>query len=352
MKRDARIGLAVVLVLGLAVTLLIGRAIHKRTELAKDDGELPAPGGAAQYSAEPSRVDGADAAQITSAAAAVAAAPAATAKPAETAAKPHDTPDPALERFLQDQTRRMPGGTSPGLLPGEKATGAETAAAGANPAAGAAAGSGTHPGNNTLKPTAGTASDKAPAGDHSAWLDHESSAPPAAEPQLPADGFGYTVAAGDNIWKISTRVYGDGKFTQKIMEANPGLDTKKMKPGTLVRIPLIAHKTILMKLPSFADAKKGLTTPAGAELAKNRNADPASGPALASKSASAPEKTGADSGAASVHKVEPGETLSGIARKYFGTSGPKSIALIVAANKGLDPAKIKAGQELTIPAKK
>ena len=39
MKRDARIGLAVVLVLGLAVTLLIARAINERAELAKEDGE-------------------------------------------------------------------------------------------------------------------------------------------------------------------------------------------------------------------------------------------------------------------------------------------------------------------------
>jgi len=346
MKRDARIGLVVVLVLGLAVTLLIGRAIHKRAELAKDDGEPAAPGGSAQYSAEPSRVDGAEAAQVSSAAAAV---PAAQAQQAETAAKPHDAPDPALEKFLQDQTRRMPAAGSPGLLPGEKTAGAEPAVAGAGAKAAPGA-AGAPPGSN--KPTTGAAPDKAPAGDRSDWLDHESTAAPAADSQPPADGFGYTVVAGDNIWKISTKVYGDGKFTQKIMEANPGLNTQKLKPGMVVHIPLIAHKTILMKLPAFADAKKGLTTPAGAELAKNHNADSSSGPAAAAKNTGTPEKGAGDSAQATVHKVEAGETLSSIARKYFGASGPKTIALLTAANKGLDPAKLKVGQELTIPAKK
>ena len=65
MKRDARIGLAVILVLGLTVTLLIARAINKRSELAREDGEPPAPGAAAPYSAEPSRVDGANATQVS-----------------------------------------------------------------------------------------------------------------------------------------------------------------------------------------------------------------------------------------------------------------------------------------------
>src|SRR5262245_43535499 len=40
MKRDARIGLAVVLVLGLSVTMLIGRAIYKRGGAAVDDGDM------------------------------------------------------------------------------------------------------------------------------------------------------------------------------------------------------------------------------------------------------------------------------------------------------------------------
>jgi hypothetical protein len=40
MKRDARIGLAVVLVLGLGVTMLIGHAIYKRGGGKDTEGEF------------------------------------------------------------------------------------------------------------------------------------------------------------------------------------------------------------------------------------------------------------------------------------------------------------------------
>jgi len=329
MKRDARIGLAVVLVLGLAVTLLIGRAIHKRAELAREDGEPAAPGGTAQYSAEPPRVDGANSAQISSAPAQT---PAVAPQPAETAARPQDPPNPALDKFLQDQTRRLPAGNPPVSVPGEKASAAEPAAA-----------------NTGAKPAAGTTGNNVPPAVNNE--DHENNVPPAAEPQ-PTDGYGYTVAAGDNMWKISTKVYGDGKFTQKIKEANPGLNTQKLKPGTVVRIPLITHKTILMKLPSFAEAEKELASAHGANGAANHKSDAPAGPAPVSSTAKAPEKAPADAATATVHKVEAGETLSAIAKKYYGANGPKTIALLTAANKGLDPAKLKVGQELTIPPKK
>lgn len=354
MRRDARIGLAVVLVLGLAVTLLIGRALHKRAELAKDDGEAAAPTGTAQYSAEAPRVDGVDAAQVSAAAAA---APVGPAAPADTAARQPEQANPALEKFLQDQTRRMPGGSAAALQPGERAPALETGSVpAANRAPAAAPGGAAAPPGNNGKPAAGNAPAQpasAPQPDRTAWLDHETSEPPtpAAETQPPADGFGYTVVAGDNIWKISTKVYGDGKFTQKIVEANPGLNVLKMKPGTVLRIPAITHKTILAKLPSFADAKKGVTAPVAAERAKAAGGD-LSGPVAVSKSVSAPDKAAASATQTTTHKIEAGDTLSAIARRYYGTSGPKTVALLAAANKGLDPAKLKIGQELTIPAKK
>jgi len=357
MKRDARIGLAVVLVLGLAVTLLIGRAISKRAEVANGGKDAAlAQAGAAQYSTDVARVDGVDAAQVSAAAAAAPNAPAQPITPTETAARAPEPLSPALDKFVQDQTRRMPTANTNALLPGEKAdTGAP--GAGAAPARGPARdGTGAVGGHNS-KPAAGSGtppSGQPPHLDPAAWRDDNdpSAVPPAAEPQAPADGFGYIVAAGDNIWKISTKVYGDGKYTQKIMDANPGLDTRRLKPGAVIRIPVITHKTILMKLPSFADAKKGVTTGTAeiADKAKPHGAD--GGPVAANKAVHAPEKAAGDGLEATTHKVEAGETLSSIAKKYFGANGPKTIAMFTAANKGLDPAKLKVGQEIVIPAKK
>ena len=55
MKRDARIGLAVVLLLGLAVTLLIARSFCKGgTETASADADAPL--GAAAYTTDVARV--------------------------------------------------------------------------------------------------------------------------------------------------------------------------------------------------------------------------------------------------------------------------------------------------------
>ncbi|MCY3021406.1 MAG: LysM peptidoglycan-binding domain-containing protein [Planctomycetota bacterium] len=337
MKRDARIGLAVVLVLGLAVTLLIAQSVCKRGgETA--DADSAAPRGAAAYTTDVARVDGIDAAQVSAAAAAT---PSAAAPADDTAARASDASNPALKKFTDDQTRKLSAEAQPAPAAALKPAPADAAATA----------------DHNSKPSTGDStppSHGASHTDHTALLDHEQSGPPAADHKPPADGFGYTVAAGDNIWKISTKVYGDGKYSQKIIEANAGLNTLKMKPGTILRIPVIANKTILTKMPTFADAKKGgaAGTTDVADRAKPHSADAASGPATASKPVTNTDKAAGTASATTTHKVEAGDTLSAIAKKYFGTSGPKTIALIAAANKGLDPAKLKVGQELTIPAKK
>jgi nucleoid-associated protein YgaU len=167
---------------------------------------------------------------------------------------------------------------------------------------------------------------------------------------MPID-YGYTVAGGDNMWKISSKVYGDGKFTQKIVDANPGLNAAKMKAGTVIKIPVIQNKTVLMKLPSFAEASAAAKSGGSAIAAKDSKEKDTkkSEPVAASTTTKAPEAAPTE---ATSHKVEAGETLGSIAAKYYGSSGPKSVGRILAANKGLDAAKLKVGQEIQIPAKK
>jgi nucleoid-associated protein YgaU len=183
-------------------------------------------------------------------------------------------------------------------------------------------------------------------------LDHESPhANPTSAEAVPADGWGYSVQAGDNIWKISSKVYGDGKFTQKIVDANKDVNVQKLKPGMVLKVPSLPNKTLLVKLPSYADAKAG------------RSANPSAPsnnlqPVPASRGVTAPvDRTGGIStetalpGVEQKHTVQAGETLGNIAQKYYGASGPKSVGRILAANKSVDPAKLKIGQELVIPAK-
>jgi len=336
MKRDARIGLAVVLVLGLAVTLLVGRAIVKGGADNEADPEV-ASAGSAPYSADAARVDGAPTAHVA------AAANTGIPDSSPAAITPVENANPAVQRFVDDQTRHLsaeaPSPANPNPVPpsNNRAPVIESPApVGSKPA-----------------PVKGSAANTTPKSDHNDALDHEAVGPTTGvDADVPADGYGYSVASGDNMWKISSKVYGDGKFTQKIIDANPTLNTQKMKPGMVIKIPTIQNKTVLMKLPSFADASKN---PAGAAVAAAKEAKKDNfqlAQPIAASSAVKADKGPEAISEATTHKVEAGESLGTIARKYYGFSGPKSVARIVSANNGLDPAKLKVGQELAIPAVK
>jgi nucleoid-associated protein YgaU len=306
MKRDARIGLAVVLVLGLFVTLLIGRALYKHSEnVALSEDEVHAAEATVPVTREVDRVNGAE-----------------TAKPLphpDTAARNEDFGNgPAINDFIQDNTRTL-GGESH-----------------SNPPAGL----------DTTKP-------KPPAepldADHGARKEVAA----ASTTTAPAGGYSYTIVSGDNIYKIAAKIFGDGKYSKNIVAANPGLDPKKIQAGKVIHIPEIAGKPVLLKLPAFA----GKSDKAIAAAPKTDSAKiplPTSSTAKFEKTtpATASDCAGADcAGKAETHKVQPGETLGKIARQYYGSAGPKAVARIVDANKGLDPAKLKVGQEIAIPAK-
>ncbi|MEI6233220.1 MAG: LysM domain-containing protein [Planctomycetota bacterium] len=49
------------------------------------------------------------------------------------------------------------------------------------------------------------------------------------------------------------------------------------------------------------------------------------------------------------HKVEAGETMSAIALQHLGSSSPRAIARMAAANPGVNPDRIYIGQTLYIP---
>lgn len=62
--------------------------------------------------------------------------------------------------------------------------------------------------------------------------------PPAPEPTPPvAEPRTHTIAAGDTLWSLGVKYYGDGKQSKKIQDANPGLEPTRMSIGKKIVIP-------------------------------------------------------------------------------------------------------------------
>ncbi|MGH7564869.1 MAG: LysM peptidoglycan-binding domain-containing protein [Gemmatimonadota bacterium] len=66
-----------------------------------------------------------------------------------------------------------------------------------------------------------------------------STAGPAEKKATPAGAKTYTVEAGDSLWKISEKFYGDGNQWRRIYEANKGeiKDPDVIHPGQTFTIP-------------------------------------------------------------------------------------------------------------------
>lgn len=136
-----------------------------------------------------------------------------------------------------------------------------------------------------------------------------SAPPPVVTPPPPpvAEAQEYTIVAHDTYSVIATK---NNTTVKAIMNANPGVDPKKLKVGQKIKLPAAAA-------PSATTA-------------------PTSAPTVAD--------IGASSGAVT-YKVKSGDTLTTIAKKYHGVT----VKAIQQANN-LTTTAIKVGQVLKIPA--
>ncbi|MCK6470262.1 MAG: LysM peptidoglycan-binding domain-containing protein [Planctomycetes bacterium] len=304
-KRDARIGLAVLLVLALSVTLLIAKAMQRTEEnqVLNNNVTMATPASSASsVTFDPGAV-----------------APALVESPGEAARRV------GLERFQADH------GYVPGATP-------------VAPAPGAA-----------LPSPVPVVSAPVPAAVPPVPTDHfnQFPAPPAGlpgvasnpgvvvvAPVVPAPAkVEYTVVEGDSPWVIAKKTLGDGKYFQKILDANPGLDATRLKVGQKLNVP-------------SAEAAPAPATVASEAVAANTPPQVVvPQPLTISAVTSAPAALNADHEDAEFDEyvVKSGDTIGHIAHDYYGYSGPKSVKRIVDANPGLDPRALKEGMRLKIP---
>lgn len=186
--------------------------------------------------------------------------------------------------------------------------------------------------------------------------------PLAQAPEMDAEtSEGYQVATGDDLWSVAERLLGDGRCWRELARANPELlgdPTSQLTVGSRLKLPTDAAQA---SRPGFNERTQ-LPTEPSAELPLTQEEAVSAGPALPPESAALPEAPVADPvlpdspdsdrGAAPQPRkvtVERGDTLSGLAKEYLGSTGrwPK----IAAANPGLinDPDHIEVGWKLVIP---
>jgi nucleoid-associated protein YgaU len=146
----------------------------------------------------------------------------------------------------------------------------------------------------------------------------------------------YIVKKGDTFGSIAMALLGSTKKADEISKANPTVDPTRMKIGTKLRIPS-ATPSAEGAIASTTKTGSKSATPAGTTASNTAN-KPAAAGALATKSTTA-----------ATHIVVAGETLSSIAKKYYGDSS--LYQAIAKANPKIKPNDLAVGDKLTIPAK-
>ena len=137
----------------------------------------------------------------------------------------------------------------------------------------------------------------------------------AADPAMPstAGSRSYVIKTGDTLEAIARAQLGDGQKWRQIASANPGINPNNLKVGQSITIP-----------------EGGVDAPRAAGSVGT--ATPVEGNA---------------------YTVQKGDTLVALSRKFYGGDGEWK--RILEANRSLlkgDPASLKPGMKLTIPAKR
>lgn len=139
----------------------------------------------------------------------------------------------------------------------------------------------------------------------------------------------HKVVAGESLYTIAAAVYGDGHYFARIEDANPNVNSNRLRIGTVLIIP----DTDAVGSPEVQQASATSTSPT----------------TLVSMTSAKPGAT-ADIDPAKSYRVQPSDTLMGIARKLYGNG--QDWQKIYDANKdviGANPARLKVNMVLRLP---
>jgi len=137
------------------------------------------------------------------------------------------------------------------------------------------------------------------------------------EPEEGTKYITHRIAAGESISKLALKYYGDYKKYHHIANFNRLTDATRVRVGQQIRIPVIDGVSL-----------EDLTRIGSGETATSQEAPQISD-----------EYT--------LHEIQPGESLSKIAKKYYGDY--KLFRVIADYNGIYDPTGIKVGQKVKVP---
>jgi nucleoid-associated protein YgaU len=195
------------------------------------------------------------------------------------------------------------------------------------------------------KPTVGNALTEQPS------IDKPSASQAATVVKAASSEVVHTVAAGDSLFVIARKYYGDGMKWKQIVAANPDRVTATgiVKQGTQLRIPNVASNTT--KSPSKLPAEKSTLKPADQRIA-DAKAKPATKPAAAKTApkelAKAESKAAPKADKPGTYKVQPGDTAGKIAQRVLGSSRYADDILEL---NSVDEESLRVGMVLKMPGR-
>lgn len=129
----------------------------------------------------------------------------------------------------------------------------------------------------------------------------------------------YIIKDGESFWTITKKLYGAGKYYAAVVKANPDVNPGRVRAGQVIAVPVIEGVQLRDELLATAEELEPRSRRPRVYLARDVR-----------------------------HVIRSGETLGDIAQKYY-KSAIKWPHILV-ANPDLDPKRLRARKEITVPA--